>query len=167
MRVRKMIDLYNCKFFFFFHIHLSMIGSIDRDYFEKKNPVHNRWIGRDTESRKEGEACRFALYEARISWHEIAATRENLRCLIMGRGRVDSQDEPRGEREKERTGAWRQVGSTSGPREWGPTRYFSLKQIVGQTAPPRISTSRNLVQPRTLHFSWPHSVAVPIRMPQS
>lgn len=32
------------------------------------------------------------FHEARISRHEIAATRENLRGLIMGRGWLGSQD---------------------------------------------------------------------------
>ena len=62
------------------------------------------------EGKKWNERRRRGLYEARISRHEIAATRENLRGLIMGRraGRVlrtRTGRERKRERERRRTGA--------------------------------------------------------------
>lgn len=125
---------------------------VDRNYFGRLGRIIARisWEAgetRDTSQRRKKRSCRLALYEARISRHEIAATRENLRGFIMGRGRVGSQDEPRGEREKERTGAWRQVGSTSGPREWGPSLLFTETDRRSNGA--AACTSAHLAQLRT------------------
>lgn len=117
------------------------------------------------EGKKWNERRRRGLYEARISRHEIAATRENLRGLIMGRraGRVLRTRRENGERkkEREREGEGEQVRDVRWAAPQGRASeapyYFSLKQIGGQTAPlanARTSTHafislRELNNPRT------------------
>lgn len=134
----------------YFHVASTHVRfNVDRNYFRRLGHIIASRLRagktRDTSQRRKKRSCRLALYEARISRHEIAATRENLRGFIMGRGRVGSQDEPRGEREKERTGAWRQVGSTSGPREWGPSLLFTETDRRSNGAAACTSTCCNLV----------------------
>lgn len=112
------------------------------------------------EGKKWNERRRRGLYEARISRHEIAATRENLRGLIMGR-RAGRVLRTRTGRERKREGEGEQVRDVRWAAPQGRASeapyYFSLKQIGGQTAPlanARTSTHafislRELNNPRT------------------
>jgi len=147
----------------------TLIEITSKDRYVNRELVESRQETRVEEGGR--RSCRrLALYEARISRHEIAATRENLRGLIMDRGRVDSQDELGTGRKRERENRCVTSGGQyfRAARMRPLSRYFSLKQIVGQTAPLHTSTRieprpRNLVQPRTPHFSQPVPVAMPIK----
>lgn len=159
MRVRKIVD-YNCKLFS--RIHFAAIITASIEITLDANSVRRVEEGR--------RSCRrLALYEARISWHEIAATRENLRCLIMGRGRVGSQDEHHGEKERKREQVhdvrWAvlQGRANEAPLatfHWNRSSVKRRRRVFRRAA-------HNLVQSRTLHFSRLHSVAMPVRMLQS
>lgn len=158
MHVKKIVD-YNYKLFSRIHFFAIVTASIEINL--DANPVRGIEEGR--------RSCRLALYEARISWHEIAATRENLRCLIMDRGRVGSQDEHHGEKERKREQVhdvrWAvlQGRANEAPLatfHWNRSSVKRRRRVFRRAA-------HNLVQSRTLHFSRPHSVAMPVRMLQS
>lgn len=106
---------------------------------------------RETKKRKE-RSRRLALYEARISRHEIAATRENLRGLINGSGPGEFSRRPVRGRKRERENRC----VTSGGQCFRAARIRFLSLLFAETDRRSNGTAAvhfDLLQPRPTTYT--------------